>query len=382
MSAVMQPDAPGGRQELTGLTAWRGVAAIIVVLYHLDGLFSGVGQHLALGPFTTLIERGYAFVDMFFILSGFVIAHVYGQRDLLERGALRRFLALRLGRIYPLHLFVVALLLVVPVLRLSQGEVGFSGSTSLRSLVTELLLLDSIGLHDGLTWNEVSWSVSAEWISYLLAPVLLLLVRGRRVSNGVVGVAMAMLWAGLFLLADDDGSLGYEPFRIGWIRGLLGFTMGVCAYRLSSLPAIRRFSGQRGAVAVSAVAVVAAATVSPHDAFLTPFFLVLIMASVASAGIEAQLLSSAPMRWLGDISYSTYMLQQVFLLGTLNALSGVTTVFSPLALWAITLSWLLALIGVSALTYRCIEVPARDAVRDKVRARTLSDEREPAGVAG
>ncbi len=381
MSAVTQPDAPDGRQELTGLTAWRGVAAILVVLYHLDGLFRAVGQDLALGPFTAVIERGYAFVDMFFILSGFVIAHVYGQRNLLERGALRRFLALRLGRIYPLHLFVIALLLVLPLLRLLQGDVAFSGSMSLGSLLTELLLLDSIGLHDGLTWNEVSWSVSAEWISYLLAPVLLLLVRGRRVSNGAVGVVLAMLWVGLFLLADDDGYLGYEPFRIGWIRGVLGFTMGICTYRLSELPVIRRLSGQRGAVVVSAIAVVAAATVSPHDALLTPFFLVLIVTSIASTGSEAQLLSSAPMRWLGDISYSTYMLQQVFLIGTLNVMARVTTVFSPVALWAITVVWLLALIGVSSLTYRCIEVPARDAVRGKVRARTALHEREPARVA-
>ena len=380
MSAAMLPDAPGGRQELTGLTAWRGIAAILVVLYHLDGLFSGIGQDLAFGPFTALIERGYAFVDMFFILSGFVIAHVYGQRNLLDRGSLRRFLTLRLGRIYPLHLFVIALLLVLPGLRVLQGKVAFAGSTSLPSLVTELLLLDSIGLHDGLTWNEVSWSVSAEWISYLLAPVLLLLVRGKRVSNGVVGVATALLWVGLFLLADDEGYLGYEPFRIGWIRGVLGFTMGICTYRLSSLRAIQRFSSQRGAVLVSAIAVVAAATVSPHDALLTPFFLALIVTSIASTGSEAQLLSSAPMRWLGDISYSTYMLQQVFLLGTLNVMSSATTLFSPLTLWVITLSWVLALLGVSTLTFRCIEVPARDAVRNKVRARTLLDERQPAGA--
>lgn len=367
----MNRDAPGAGRELIGLTAWRGVAAILVVLYHLDGLFTQIGQHLPFGPFSALVERGYAFVDMFFILSGFVIAHVYGQRNLLEREALGRFLTLRLGRIYPLHFFVIVLLAVLPVARYLQGvDSSFSGPRSWQSLITELLLLDSFGIHDGLTWNEVSWSISAEWISYLAAPILLLLVRHQRVSNALVAATMVMLWVGLYWLADDSGYLGHEPFRIGWIRGVLGFTMGICTYRLASLPMVRRFSAQRGSVAVAALGVLGAATVSPHDAFLTPFFLVLILSSIASSGREAQVLNSRPMRWLGDISYSTYMLQQIFLLGALNALSSSTMAISPLALWAISLAWLAGLLAVSALTYRCVEVPARDAVRARVQSRS------------
>lgn len=173
MGTVATAETRPARQELLGLTAWRGIAAVLVVLFHLDEIFSTrLAAHFALGPFTRLVERGYAFVDLFFILSGFVIAHVYGQRVLLEARALGRFLALRLGRIYPMHLVVVFILALDPLSRLLTGDASaFTGNRSGWSLVTELLLLDSIGLHDGLTWNEVSWSVSAEWFSYLLAPV-------------------------------------------------------------------------------------------------------------------------------------------------------------------------------------------------------------------
>lgn len=370
MGTVATAETRPARQELLGLTAWRGIAAVLVVLFHLDEIFSTrLAAHFALGPFTRLVERGYAFVDLFFILSGFVIAHVYGQRVLLEARALGRFLALRLGRIYPMHLVVVFILALDPLSRLLSGDASaFTGNRSGWSLVTELLLLDSIGLHDGLTWNEVSWSVSAEWLSYLLAPVLLLLI--RHVRLGVLASAAAMLvgWLGVWAIANDDGGLGDVTFGLGGVRGILGFTIGIAAYRVHTSGVLARVQAQQGAVLLSALAVGLVATFAPHDAWFTPTFVALILTSVAASGAEARLLENRALRWLGDISYSTYLLQQIFLAVALSAFANAIN-WSAIEVLGASALWLLSLLAVSTLTYRRIEVPARDAVRSRVKKR-------------
>jgi len=372
MATVPSPATTSSRQELIGLTAWRGVAAVLVVIYHLEGMYrTQMDASLALGPFTDLVQRGDAFVDLFFILSGFVMAYVYGQRTLFESGALKRFLLLRVGRIYPLHLFVVALLGLRPLGAFLAGERPvFSDHSSPSSLITELLMLDSLGLHDRLTWNEVSWSVSAEWISYLLAPALLLIARRGKLSVSAAVVLLAVLWLGVWSLENDAGRLGWATYNFGWLRGILGFCIGVCAYRIHDSGLLLRWQRQRGAVVVSGASMYLIITFASHDALLTPAFIALILTSIESSGTEARLLEARPMRWLGDISYSTYMLQQVLLLVALNGFASFASDLSPMSLWLVSGAWLAALLLISTLTYRAIEVPARDAVRARVRTKS------------
>ena len=82
------------------LDAMRGICALIVALYHFNttGLLSQLG----------IVKHGWIFVDYFFVLSGFVIAHSYGARLAERTVGVPRFIALRFGRIYPLHIVVLA----------------------------------------------------------------------------------------------------------------------------------------------------------------------------------------------------------------------------------------------------------------------------------
>ncbi len=99
-STATDPSKPAGRFE--ALDGWRGVCACLVVLFHFNGY----------SPIYTapLVRNSYLFVDFFFVLSGFVIAWNYGTR-LGSWPEVRRFLVLRLGRVYPLHLFMLFLFL-------------------------------------------------------------------------------------------------------------------------------------------------------------------------------------------------------------------------------------------------------------------------------
>src|SRR2546428_12039863 len=84
--------------------SWRGIAACLVALFHLEAYSHLVYSHLHGVPF---LRNSWLFVDFFFVLSGFVIAANYQQR-LLDGFGVGRFLLLRLGRLYPLHFAILA----------------------------------------------------------------------------------------------------------------------------------------------------------------------------------------------------------------------------------------------------------------------------------
>src|SRR5258708_8409695 len=95
-------------QRFVVLDSWRGIAACLVALFHLDAY-----SHLYGGPF---LRNSWLFVDFFFVLSGFVIAANYQQR-LLDGFGIGRFLLLRLGRRYPVHFTIFALFIGCGLLR-------------------------------------------------------------------------------------------------------------------------------------------------------------------------------------------------------------------------------------------------------------------------
>ena len=96
---------------LTNLTPLRGIAALLVAVFHFE---MAIARFVPAG-YTMFFEKSYLMVDLFFIMSGFIIFHVYGDsfRLTLERRNLRKFFVARFARIYPLHFFTLALLVVL-----------------------------------------------------------------------------------------------------------------------------------------------------------------------------------------------------------------------------------------------------------------------------
>ena len=102
---------------ISSLTPLRGIAAILVVLYHFD-VFLVVHQfpHLIDTKYSNIITNGYLWVDFFFILSGFVIFHVYGKKlSNRDRTVVKKYLWARFSRLYPLHVFVMLLFIIQTV---------------------------------------------------------------------------------------------------------------------------------------------------------------------------------------------------------------------------------------------------------------------------
>src|SRR5664279_2124889 len=152
---------------LSNLTPLRGIAAIWVAVYH----FQGIAVTFISSGSTHLIDRGYIMVDLFFIMSGFIICHVY--RKSFEEGLtaknFKQFFIARFARIYPLHLFVL-IVLILWIAKIGVGGLGMVFDPT--SIPTNLLLIHSFGIHKVFTWNVPSWSISAEWWAYMAFPFL------------------------------------------------------------------------------------------------------------------------------------------------------------------------------------------------------------------
>lgn len=241
------PGVPSG--ELRGLTGLRIVAATWVVLFHfhftpLPGVAAVVD---VLGP---LITSGALGVDLFFVLSGFVIAHTY--LDVLgpafRAGATARFVWARACRLWPVHLLVLhvfGLWLVARLVLGSDNDIAFQRVQPVvdaGQYVQQLLLVQlwDDPSFDGASWVGPAWSISAEWLAYLLFPLAALaFFRLRRLPAAVLGLAALALMAPMAWAYLSTGS-PYYPWS--WlVRILCGFGGGVLAQL-----AVRRLGGAGG----------------------------------------------------------------------------------------------------------------------------------------
>lgn len=163
------------KQNFRLFGVWRLLAAMLVMAYHFCFYAPDAG------PIITWFEHMLPLLDMFFIMSGFLIFEHYG-RMALDRRSYAKFLVKRLARLYPLHLLTLSVFVVFAVvvhlglLHSAQADTRYD----LAALPANLLLIQAWGVNSELTFNYVSWSVSAEWFAYLIFPaVLFAFARGR-----------------------------------------------------------------------------------------------------------------------------------------------------------------------------------------------------------
>jgi peptidoglycan/LPS O-acetylase OafA/YrhL len=358
--------------DLRMLTALRAVAALLVVLFHFaDRTAPGSGMH------TALIDNGQLGVDIFFVLSGFILSHVYLTRCAEGRFAFGDFLVNRLARLYPLHLLMLALAVGNGLVALRNGLaldvygplLGLdpaTGGGALWNLITTLTLSHAWGTTNGHYFNSVSWSISAEMAAYLLFPLIAAasIAFGTRVKQRVA--AAVMLYAACEITAQYllGAGLNDLSWRYGFLRILPEFAMGVAVY---SLGVARPLSHQAllwilpAALPLPVILIAAGAPV----AVMPPVFaaLILLIASAERERLVPPAWVLNPMVYLGEISYSTYMLHLILGKVYFNALARLAG-YDPHALPAY--QCLLALIPIliaSALSYHLIEVPGRKLLR-------------------
>lgn len=361
------------------LTAFRGIAAFTVFLFHTGHYQLGVHFVAA----TQLVAKGYAFVDLFFLLSGFVIAHAYGEafRQGVSAGRVKAYLASRFARIYPLHLATLALVIVVYLARrllldgepMAVGRLERPDAFSAEAIVTNLLLVQAFGLHPSVTWNYPAWSISCEFYVYFLFPFLVEAhTSGSKwLKRALVLAAAVVLVAIFFANTPDtlDGRMGFNVFRC-----FAEFTIGTFLYEVHRRGAWASFLASD----VLAWGAAAATLVSLHlgipDLLFVPQFALLILVGAANAGSFRRVLAAAPLQYLGRVSYSLYLVHFPVLFAV-DVL--IQSIWGPAVLGGLSLELRLVglllclpvVIGLAHLTHRFVEVGLSRALARWLRRR-------------
>lgn len=354
---------------LSGLTPLRGIAAWWVVIFHYEATF---GLLLPLRS-SMLLRNGYLMVDLFFMLSGFVMQHSYGAqfREGLQRQALLRFAQARFARIYPLHLATLLVLVVWQAAQwLRSPELAFQGDFLPAGIPGNLLLVQALGVYSRLTWNYPAWSISAEWYVYGVFPVLAwgfarLPLRWRLLLAGAAVLAGYVLLAG----QHPEGVLDLS-YRLGFWRALAGFGAGMLIYAGYAAGLGAGWLRRDWSLGAAAGSLLVLLHLDVPDAAVMPGFAWLVWSAAANEGRLGRWLGGRGWQWLGDLSYSVYMWQYPWAL----ALMGLGLLeFAPPDLAAGTAdgSWpgLLGFAGglllLSQLSYRYLELPLRNWLKPK-----------------
>src|SRR3984893_5338497 len=211
------------RTAISALTSLRGLAALTVLIFHVIPDF-----------------RGYLAVDLFFLLSGFVLTHVYHEIR-LTRQSYFNFLKARLARVYPVHLMMLVLLLAMLDTRPDFSSDG---------LLSSLLLLQSPW--HSMCWNYASWSISAEWHSYLLFPILAINYRTRSNTALLSTLAICASVVGVIDYSNNYGSGNISNTIVVLLRCLPEFASGIVLYFLYQRGYLPKWIGCDGAFWLSA----------------------------------------------------------------------------------------------------------------------------------
>lgn len=381
------------------LESLRGIAALMVALYHAawNHPLYEVG----------IVRNSYLMVDFFFVLSGFVICHSYGHR--ITNGiSAARFVVLRLGRLYPLHLASLLFFAAFECIKFAKnhytGHIGSHAAFEINNggaFLLNLLLLQSVGILKAGTFNAPSWSICVEFWTYIVFGLVCLMV-GSGKKRVLVALGLGALSFGI-LMHFGQFSLSVDN-RYALPRCILGFFFGVLTYefftafatrleKLASRVALMQLA-QAGILLALALFLSASLKRTMTDYLGLPLFALIILAfAVGNETPIAKFLLKRPCAHLGKISYSIYMVHFAVMTVMLNIIMSIEPArklnfdkeLAPdmgaagglIAL----IVYLAAIIWISRYTFRWIEAPFRDKAKAFV-ARRLGPARTPAAEPG
>lgn len=391
--------------EIKALTGLRIVAAVWVVLFHFRPMLSDISPDFRenLAPVLNCGAQG---VDLFFILSGFVLAWNYLDRmgrSWSTRETLH-FLWLRLARVWPVYLVTLHLAALLVILSLHVGHVPLPEASSFTavSYVRQVLLVQLWfePFFDGTSWDGPAWSISAEWLAYLLFGLLALVIFRMKLATRARTLMFLAVAASLppvvLLLASGHF---YTPWS--WLpRIVTQFAAGALACaavrRLRLTDRGRHIAGYLSLLLLAAVVGVlywfnahpiSGIVENDSGGVVDVLFIPLVITLAVGLGSLPRLLSARVMVYGGQISFCLYMVHEL-----VHTSWGWAVEQFELTPWESDSPWKWNVLGLfaialalSSLLYHFVEEPARRWMRRMVDVRpaaqrTASSESAPAKV--
>jgi peptidoglycan/LPS O-acetylase OafA/YrhL len=300
------------RVRYESLGAFRGIAALLLAVFHFPAIFFGAES--------PLIRHASAFTDLFFALSGFLLMASYGHRlnTLRECGS---FLKARLLRLYPLHLVMTGVVLAVPVvtyvtkLVLTWALTGqYAGDFSYpaepwSNIIGDLFMLQGFGLYDMLHLNFPSWTIGTVFFCSVIFALTTYLKHGRTFVFGVI------VAGGMYILATKAPNHMNSTFDFGFVRCALNFFAGALAWslwsRVPTTDTLKRWAVVGQTVALcSFVGFMTLTTPMTMATLFSPVAsVVFLIAFSVDSSDYAEALKHPCFQWLSERSYSMFMTQ-------------------------------------------------------------------------
>lgn len=376
----------------------RGIAALLTVIFHVDLMLGNGGDMLIKRSQSMLLSRMYLMVDFFFILSGFVLFYVYGKMfsSNVTKESFKKFTIARFARVYPLHFFTLCYCIVLFFIteRLGIPKVPvLQTANSSFSILTNVLLLHSMNFHNWFSWNQASWSISVEWWAYMLFPFLVSPI-SRMKSGQKIFIAFICFIGYLvitfliipivtvskelpFIKIDITQLSINVGYQYGYIRCLCGFIIGMIMYQAFNAKWLSKIlSNGYILLVLTLLSFISMHFNLPDFITIISFPFILLCGAYGSVGID-NFFANKFLQRIGDWSFSIYLIHQplMFTIGSivsyLNPLDPNKPVTGPppkpemLTAWLICFVFVVLTLLISIITYKYIEVPARDRINRK-----------------
>lgn len=366
----IQVSPPQPKAKLDALTSLRFFAAFSVAMLHIVGYLNINLDY----PHSRLLTQG---VSFFFVLSGFVLTYVYS--DLRRPTDIRAFFLARFARIWPVHVACLLIgLMVVPAMYWTEIV-----STSGGILIAQLAMVQSWILNPAwaMSLNAVAWSISVEWFFYLCFPLLIRPWRfGAMAKLSIVAVLTAVMVIS-FAPLDTYYAFIFPPSRLlEFVTGMavcslwlntrarikLGVLWGSVAetsffllfflymgFEWQALNACSRFNF--GGSTMSNRSLPAGVI----DWFIHcgngPIYAAMLYLMALEKGFISKGLKHPSLVWLGEISYSIYLLHFILI----QYMSEHVVAVKHCNVWLLVTVYWLAIIGLAHLMFCLIERPCR-----------------------
>jgi peptidoglycan/LPS O-acetylase OafA/YrhL len=285
----------------------RGIAAVGVTLFWH---YSHFGPYRPFEGFAAewLYRYGWMLVDFFFVLSGFVLSHAYLEKLADRRVRPYEFFILRFSRLYPLHLVTLLFVATLQFYRTSSGMGSFVyHENDLFHFFLNLGFLQQGIIRTEYSFNGPAWSLTVEELSYLMFFVSMFFFAAYRRLAFLVLVGVGIL--------INMAALHVHVFNLEVSRGLVGFFGGCLAYQLHHFAREKNQSFRLAALAsIALIGVVSHYVQSgyPRSAQILLIHSLVIFPAIVLIVLNApplkQLMSFRPLAYVGEISYSLYMI--------------------------------------------------------------------------
>jgi len=319
-------------------------------------------------PALPSLEPTTVMVEFFFLLSGFVMARVYGD-SLTDGHAAGVFVLRRIGRLWPLHIALMAVLVVGELVKYVFVDAGdlvpryppFTGARDAAYILPNFLMLQAFFDGNGLKWNFPSWSISAEFWTYLVFAGLLLASAGNVVRRLSLSALLSLAAVAAIALWAPQGMQSTDMFGVA--RCVFSFFAGVIVEQWHRRGAPQWLSGTWAeCLAVKAVCLLFGAAVFPIARYASlVVFAPMIVIFAEEAGAVSRLLLRPVAQWIGKVSYSIYLTHAFPVMYVVPRLDGWLGTWLPAESWThqllIAVAYVAMVLALSAITYSAIEKP-------------------------